>query len=362
MKDIAMLVGVSRQAVSAALNDTKSCRISEDKCREIKRVARELNYVSNNAARSLKGAPSKTIGFMGPFMSSGLNSALISEISQMLTAEGYNILYNNYAHTSYSATESSLNLLARGVDGIIVYNSEKIKPFMEKQTVPYLFYSHNNYNYMDVGVDNEYGGYIATKHLLEHGHKKVAFITILPPGKKARYTGWRRAHHEAGINITDDDMIILRELDGDVDLVIDILKRRKISAVFASNDFIGAKLIKVLTQRGIGVPNDVAVVAYDGYAFSGFCAPSLTTVAQPIREQAEIGVKILLERIATKEISSPPANHLIKPILYAGASCGCQEKTINKLYRINTFDMLEKSAKMNFNTNIFNNQRSNENG
>ncbi|MDD4181337.1 MAG: substrate-binding domain-containing protein, partial [Victivallaceae bacterium] len=103
------------------------------------------------------------------------------------------------------------------------------------------------------------------------------------------------------------------------------------------------------------------VVAYDGYAFSGFCAPSLTTVAQPIREQAEIGVKLLLERIATKEISSPPANHLIKPILYAGASCGCQERPINKLYNINTFDMMEKSEKMNFNTNIFNNQRSNEN-
>lgn len=356
-----MLVGVSRQAVSAALNNSKSCRISEEKCREIKRVARELNYVSNNAARSLKGAPSKTIGFMGPFMSSGLNSALISEISQMLTAEGYNILYNNYAQSSYSATESSLNLLARGVDGIIVYNSEKIAPFMEKQIVPYLFYSHNNHNYMDIGVDNEYGGYIATKHLLEHGHSKVAFMTILPPGEKARYAGWRRAHHEAGIEVSDEDMIILRELNADVDLMINTLKRQKITAVFTSNDFIGAKLIKILTQRGIGVPKEIAVIAYDGYEFSGFCAPSLTTVVQPIRKQAEIGVKLLLERIANKELSSPPTNCLIEPMLYIGASCGCQEKLIDKFYSINTFDMLEKSAKMNFDTNIFNNQGSNEN-
>ena len=103
MKDIAMLVGVSRQAVSSALNDNNSCRISEEKCKEIKRVARELNYVSNSAARSLKGAPSKTIGLMGPILSSGLNSALISEISQMLIAKGYNILYNEHLFLQISS-------------------------------------------------------------------------------------------------------------------------------------------------------------------------------------------------------------------------------------------------------------------
>ena len=127
MKDIAMVAGVSRQAVSSALSGNNSCRISEAKRNEIKRIAKELNYVSNAAARSLKGGPSKTIGFMGPIAGSALNSALINEITQMLTAKGYNILHSNYGHSNFDATKTQLSLLARGVDGIIVYNSEDIK-------------------------------------------------------------------------------------------------------------------------------------------------------------------------------------------------------------------------------------------
>jgi DNA-binding LacI/PurR family transcriptional regulator len=354
MKDIAMMVGVSRQAVSSALNGNNSCRISEEKCKEIKRVARELNYVSNSAARSLKGAPSKTIGFMGPMLTSGLNSALINEIAQMLIAKGYNILYNDYTYSNFNATEAVLGLLARGVDGIIIYGSEEVDVLEAKQTVPYLFYSHNNHKRMDVGVDNEYGGYLATKHLLEHGHKKVANLIIqscqLP---NAKNLGWRQAHEEAGIEVNDDDIVILRDLDGSVGSAINHLKRRHVTAIFAFNDFIASKLIKVLTQRGIKVPEDIAVVGYDGYSFSEFCTPSLTTIVQPVRQQAEIGVELLLERIENKELHSKPANKLIKPVLYKGASCGCRERIIDDFYRINVFNTLEKDAKMNFDIDIF---------
>jgi DNA-binding LacI/PurR family transcriptional regulator len=363
MKDIAMLIGVSRQAVSSALNDNNSCRISEEKCKEIKRVARELNYVSNSAARSLKGAPSKTIGFMGPILSPGLNSALINEISQMLIAKGYNILYNDYTNSNFSATEAILSLLARGVDGIVIYNSDETKVLEANQTVPYLFYSHNNHKSMDVGVDNEQGGYLATKHLLEHGHKKVALMSTQSlQSQDPKYLGWRRAHGESGINIGKENIIVLREFHGRADMTIEYLKRKRITAVFAYNDFLGAKLIKILTQRGIKVPEDIAVVGYDGYAFSEFCSTTMTTIIQPIRAQAEFGVELLLERIEKKELQSIPAQHLIKPVLYKGNSCGCKETAIENLYRLNTYNMLEKDSKMNFDIDIIkiNKQRSKE--
>ncbi len=72
-------------------------------------------------------------------------------------------------------------------------------------------------------------------------------------------------------------------------------------------------MIKVLAQRNIRVPEDIAVIAYDGYTFSEFCTPTLTTIIQPIRAQAEIGVELLLERIKKKELHAAPANHQIKP-------------------------------------------------
>jgi len=355
MKDIAILVGVSRQAVSSALNNNDNCRVSEAKRREIKRAARELNYVSNSAALSLKGAPSKIIGFMGPLGGAGLTSTLTTEISQMLIAKGYNILYNEYNWSNRGATEALLNLLARGVDGIIVYCSEEAKIFEVNQTVPYLFFSHNNAAFMDVGVDNEYGGYLATKHLLEHGHEKAALLIIREYKKQnAKLRGWRRAHREAGIRISDEDIIILRELNGSVEKAVAYIKDKKFTAIFAANDFIAAKLIKILTQRQIRVPEDIAVIGYDGYTFCEFTPSSLTTVIQPLREQAEFGVKLLLERIKNKELHSPPAGHLLKPVLYRGGSCGCKPKIIKNFYQINTFDMLEEDAKINFNIDILN--------
>ena len=353
MKDIAMVAGVSRQAVSSALSGNNSCRISEAKRNEIKRIAKELNYVSNAAARSLKGGPSKTIGFMGPIAGSALNSALINEITQMLTAKGYNILHSNYGHSNFDATKTQLSLLARGVDGIIVYNSEDIKDFEQNQTVPYLFYSHNNCKFMDVGVDNEYGGYLATKHLLEHGHKKIALLTTREYDKSvAKVRGWIQAHNEAGIEVSDEDMVILRKLKGNVEKAVDYIKSKQFTAIFATNDFIGAKAIKILSQHNIKVPEDIAIIGYDGYSFGQFCSPSLTTVIQPVRPQTEFGVELLLKRIKNKEIKSAPANHLIKPILYKGSSCGCKEKPIEHFYRINNFNMLEKDAKINFDIDI----------
>ncbi|MBN2640013.1 MAG: LacI family DNA-binding transcriptional regulator [Victivallales bacterium] len=353
MKDIAMIAGVSRQAVSSALSGNSSCRISEAKRNEIKRIAQELNYVSNAAACSLKGCPSKTIGFMGTIADFGLNSALINEITQMLTAKGYNILHSNYGHANFNATQAQLSLLARGVDGIVVCNSEDIKDFERNQTVPYLFYSHNNCKFMDIGVDNAYGGYLATKHLLEHGHKKVALLTTREYDKTiAKVRGWIQAHREAGIELCDEDMIVLRKLNGNVKETVDYIKKNEFTAIFATNDFIGAKAIKIFSQNNIKVPEDIAIVGYDGYSFTEFCSPALTTIIQPIRPQAEFGVNLLLERIKNKEIKCSPVNKLIKPILYKGSSCGCQEKTIEHFYRINNFNMLEKDAKINFDIDI----------
>ncbi len=356
MKDIALLAGVSRQAVSAVLNGNGSSRVSEENREKILRISKEVNYIPNSAALSLKGAPSNIIGFMAPIMGTGVCSSLIDEISEILIAKGYNILYNDYNWSNYNATKSLLSLVARGVDGIIIYNSDEEKTFDTNQTVPYLFCSHNNHDFMDVGVDNEYGGYLATKHLLDHGHKKVAFMSVHAQGKKnARYRGWLRAHNEAGIQISESDVIILRDFNGDANSVVNYLREKSVTAVFSFNDFIGIKLIKILTQRGIRVPDDIAVIGYNGYTFTESFTPSLTTIIQPIRPQAEFGVDLLLSRIKNKELHSPPANHFIKPILFKGESCGCKVDPINNFFRINNFNMLEKDYKMNFDIDLLNN-------
>lgn len=277
------------------------------------------------------------------------HSALVDEAAHLLISRGYNIIYNSSSLSKLSIPQSILQLTARGVDGIIFYDYDDVKSLNINQTVPYMFFSDK----LDVGIDREYGGYMATKHLLEHGHNKVLLMMIQSwETQHPRYSGWQRAHAEAGIEVGHNDVIILRELNGCVNKVVDCLKRKKVTAVYAFNDYIGAKLITVLLQNNIRVPEDIAVIGNDGHSFTEFFPIPLTTVITPVRPQAEIGVELFLERVKKKELHSPPAKHLIKPVLHIGASCGCKVKPIKNFYRFQAFDMLEKDAKMNFDIDI----------
>lgn len=357
MKEIASRIGVSRQAVSAVLNNSCSCRVSPATRQRILAVAQQLNYVSNCAARSLKGAATRTIGIIGPLSDLGVSAALNTEITKMLLKRGYNLLYNECDLSNQGEIGGLLQLMARGVDGIIFichYDLEQVRQV--KQAVPYVFLGDSGRadQASDVRVDMEYGGYLATRHLLDHGHRKVALMMVLPQQREhLRYAGWLRAHQEAGIAVDESDVLILRQYGGQVDAMLAELKRRGVTAVFAFNDYIGAKLIKVLTEHGIRVPQDIAVVGTDGRTFAEYMSPSLATVLNPVRPRAELAVQLLMERIERKELLSAPAGHLIRPLFHPGESCGCAVKPVDRMFRLNTFGMIEKDAMMNFGVDVF---------
>ena len=123
MKDIAMLAGVSRPAVSAVLSGAASTiRVSAAKRERILKIARELNYVPNNAARSLSGGRTNTIGvFGGVFSDYGTRAALVTEIASLLRVRGYRVVGG---HHGYGGSDDTLRFLAEfsshGVDGVIV--------------------------------------------------------------------------------------------------------------------------------------------------------------------------------------------------------------------------------------------------
>jgi DNA-binding LacI/PurR family transcriptional regulator len=353
MKDIAMLAGVSRQAVSAVLNGNGSSRVSEDNRQKILRIAEEINYIPNSAARSLKGGPTKTIGLLGAPYASGLNNALMNEISNMLHTKGYNLLSCEYNHGSFSAAGGVTELLARGVDGIIIINSEDRHLMEKNQQVPYVFCSHNNFSGYDVGIDNVEGGYIAVKHLIDHGREKICFLSIKDSvDSNSKLKGMLRALSEANIEIDTKYFLNLRELNGMSLKLIARLHSLHADAVFCNNDYIAAKLISVLILNGIKVPDDIAVIGYDGYTFSEFAAVPLTTVIQQVRKQAEIATEILLHRIKNNSLRVAPEGINLTPELHCASSCGCACNGLERMFTMNTYPMLEKNLKMNFDINI----------
>lgn len=356
MKDIAMLAGVSRPAVSAVLNGNGSSRVSEENRRKILRIAKEVNYIPNSAARSLKGGPTRTIGLLGKPYASGMATALVDEIASILHAQGYTLLSCEYNSSELSPTNALTELLSRGVDGIIITNSDNRSLLEREQQVPYVFCSHNNISDYDVGIDNFAGGYMAAKHLLEHGRKRICFLKLsdLEP-INLKQKGMCKALSEAKMEINENTFLNLREFNGISANFIDELSRLEVDGVLCNNDYIAAKLIAVLLYNGIKVPDEIAVIGYDGYTFSEFAAVPLTTVVQQVRKQAEITTEILLHRIKNNLLGVEPENINLSPVLYCASSCGCNRNRLDRMFTINTFQMLEKNLKMNFDIDLENN-------
>lgn len=346
MKDIAMLAGVSQQAVSAALNGNGSSRVSPAKREKIRKIARELNYVPNTVARVLAGGKTRAIGIVSA-IDSGWNSFLLAEICMQLTALGYNTLISHYGNSNYCATDSLTELISRGVDGVIILNSPGNTRLANGLAVPFVFGSHRNQGGYDVGINNELTGYLGAGHLLEHGHAKAAFMRIMADGSADRQTGWRRAHAERGVEVTDQDIITLREIDGRVEPLLAYLRRRKVTALFCSNDFVAAKAMRCLLENGIRVPEDIALVGCDGHSFAEFCPVALTTVLQPLRPHVRKMVELLMQRIENRELRPKLARIKINPQLWLGGSCGCRSGKLEELYRINTPGALELDKRLN---------------
>ncbi len=352
MKDIAMLAGVSRQVVSAALyGNGGNSRISPAKKEQIQKLARELNYVPNKSARALVGAPTGVVGIASS-TGTGWYAQVEAEIGALLFPEGYNTLVCQYGRKNYSYSSQIVELVSHGTDGVVILNSLNEVELRGCLHVPHVFGSHNNENGFDVGIDNQRIGYIATRHLLEHGHDKVVYVTIAAHSAPRRIDGWRQAHQERNIHIDNQDVLTLCDIDGRIDKMLEYLKKRKATALFCSNDYVAAKVLCSLLANGIRVPEDIAIIGCDGYTFTDFCPVSLTTVIQPIHDQAQAIVNLLLERIRKKEVNAGFANIKIEPYLLKGGSCGCPNRTIDALYRINTPMSLEMDFRLNFNKEL----------
>lgn len=353
MKDIAKLVGVSQQTVSAVLRENKTGSRSSKTTRDkILRLATELNYIPNQAAISLKGGATQTIGIMGSLYGSAVNAGLTREISEIFLTHGYQSISCNYNSVSFNYTKTLTELISMGVDGVVIVNSDKREELLLNLSVPHLFLSHNNEGGYDVGVDDFVGGKMATEHLIKHGRRRIAYIGINTSIVTERQRGWEQALIKAKLFYGNSLILDLRDDDSHSESLLEKLVDLKVDAVFTQNDYIATKLMAILIKHGLIVPDDIAIIGYDGCSFAEFSPVPLTTVIQPVHRQAKIGAELLLERIKKKKLDYPLANIRIEPKLFVASSCGCNKDTLDYTFSINTFPLLEEHFKINFGKNI----------
>jgi DNA-binding LacI/PurR family transcriptional regulator len=332
-RDIADLAGVSQATVSRALRDSPLVR---DETRErIKKIARELNYFVNRNAAGLRTHQSNTIALLLFDETEGKDAqinpfflSMLGYITRAASDRGYDILISMQQlsddwHIEYQASNRADGLILLGYGDYTTYRA-KLTALLAANT-RFMIWGPiiDDQPGHSIGCDNVEGGYQATRHLLQHGRRRIALLGSTSqrfPELAARYEGYAKALREVGIE-PDDRLKVDADNSDDQGFraVHDLLDRNvEFDAVFAVTDLIAIDAIRALETKGYSIPDDVAVVGYDDITLAAHVSPPLTTVRQDIRQAAEGLVGGIIGLIEGEPVESS----LMEPKLVIRASCG----------------------------------------
>ncbi|MGH3735731.1 MAG: LacI family DNA-binding transcriptional regulator [Micromonosporaceae bacterium] len=313
---VAARAGVGRGTVSRVING--SPQVSERARQAVQRAIEELGYVPNRAARSLVTRRTDSIAlvvsepedrvFAEPFFAGvvrGISAELADTPMQLWLAM-----------TTSSAERGRVerHLTPQHIDGVLLLSLHGDDPLpgkLEASGLPTVLGGRmiGAEAHSCVDVDNAGGARLAVDHLLERGRRAIA--TIAGPQDMhvgvARLTGYREALQAAGVSV-DEDLIVYGDFSesSGVESMRELLRRRSdLDAVFAVSDPMAIGAMQVLKEQGRRIPDDVAVVGFDGSPMARHTEPPLTTVHQPAEAMGRNMARLLLARIAGEAVSPP---------------------------------------------------------
>ncbi|MEG0273796.1 MAG: LacI family DNA-binding transcriptional regulator [Longicatena sp.] len=306
LKEVANACGVSITTVSLVLNDRPN-RISEDVKARILETVERLNYKPNPIAVSMITKKTNIWGLILPDISNLYFSELAKVIEQNAYQSGYNIIYGNTTDSIEHTFEYFDFFYNRGVDGIIIiysnkFNDEdkaKLNKLIQEADIPVIildrFLAENRTT--TILVDHRKGGYIATKHLLDLGHKVIGCITgpkhIVSSNE--RLLGYKDALKEAHIPF-DESLIYHGDFQPHSGIkALESLLPKKVTAIFSFNDMMAIGFFRECKKRKIRIPEDISVIGYDDIILSELLDPPLTTITQPIDALGKEAVLQMLE-------------------------------------------------------------------
>lgn len=309
LKDIAAEAGVSIMTVSNVING-KTAKVSEENRIKINQIIENHHYVPNLTARSLSAKSSKIIGVIIPTYDTEENIFTNPYVSELFGVIEHAVRMEQYyamVLAVKTAEDISKALKNWNVDGAIFlmpqYDSI-VDKIQEENKMPMVFidsYSTND-SIMKVSLNDFKGGYIATKHLIMNGHKKIAFAGACYPHTtimKQRMLGYKKALEEAEIPF-DENRVIIENTNYESGLKVgrDISNHRyDITAVFSSADIMAAGIMEGCKLNGMVIPNDLSIIGYDNLKLGKYVTPKLTTVSQNISLKGETAVALLLNAI-----------------------------------------------------------------
>lgn len=328
MKDIARMAKVSTSTVSHVINNSRY--VSDEIRQKVLKVVEQLDYQPSVLARSLKIKSTKTIGMIVTTTNNPFFSEVINAVERYCNQHNYNLIISNITGNETRLNHNIQTLVQKQIDGLLLMCAEEsvAQTAQLKLTLPMVIMDWwpTKLNADKIFENSEYGGYLATKTLIEQGHTQIGIITgnLAKPLAQNRLQGYKQALAEHGL-IANPQWIIESSFDfagGVIGMEKLLACANRPTAVFACSDTIAMGAYQTVWRHKLQIPQDISIIGYDNINLAQYLAPPLTTIHQPKQELGQQAVEILLARIQQNNLENY-RTFILQPSLIWRESVAC---------------------------------------
>lgn len=321
--DIAEKLNIAAATVSRALNDNP--KISDDTKKLVMETAEKMNYRQNRLAIALKSGKTNNVGVIVPRVNTNFFGSVIRGIEDELNASGYQVIICQTHNDEEKEADNVESLLNSQVDAIFMSTSSRNTDTFDKilkKKIPLIFFDRKKTmdNVSSVTIDDFAGGYIATKHLIDQGCKKIAHVSTGDLNIeifRERFAGYKQALYDNNIPYNEDYVLTTKSnIEDGREAVKKLFNlKNKPDAIFSASDFVALGAIKELQEMKIKVPKDVAIVGFSNEPFTNFLELSISTVDQFPLEMGRMTARVFLAQTDMTDLDKIQKKVVIEPKL-----------------------------------------------
>ena len=323
MKVLAEKLNLSVSTISKAFRN--SYDISEETKNKILSLAAELNYQPNPLASSLRTQRTKTVAVILPEIANNFFALAINGIESVAQKMGYHVLIY-ITHEDYNKELAfTRHLLSGRVDGILMSLSGGTEDFkhikeLQEKDIPLVFFDrvYESDEVAKVTTNDFESGYLATKHLVEQGCKKIAHLTAagnLSIAKK-RKEGYVQALKDHALPVVKPLIVGGSNNEKDFELIKTMLKKQKPDGIFSGFEKFAMNAYQACGELKLDIPDDVKIISFSNLEIASLLKPSLTTITQPAFNIGEKAASILFDALKKKTVIIPPGHVTLNSTLY----------------------------------------------
>ena len=318
--EVSERAGVSLATVSRVIND--SGRVAEKTRRKVLAAMAELEYKPNSIAQSLASNRSNSVGILVPELHGPFFGVLVSGIEAELRDSGKHVIIT-VGHSDRDKERDGIEFLAsRKCDALILH----VDAIADDELValcagPIPIVIMNRFvagaSRHCISIDNQRGGYLATKHVLDLGHREIAYIAgpLWKLDARERLVGHKRALAEFGLDFREETMVEgdFRESSGGDALRRLLEAKRPFTAVVCANDGMAAGAMKIARESGIALPQELSIVGFDNVIIARYLYPQLSTIDYPVDEMGHMAARWVFKHVYARD--GLEIQHVFEPSL-----------------------------------------------